>query len=507
VDPALADHQQVDFVPAAVVVAELEVRPGAERVAGWQQRLDNVQALSLVRELGRRDLGPALWFLGHEVTSPASLGALSNNRRSYCQVWQTSTKRTAENLRWPTLLLCDPADVRLFSNGDTFQIFSLSSTFRHRPLRFQSVALVELRHFIVDNDSEDLGLFEDLGLPIPHLASQGPLQVDVAALLEANAMAQHDVEEDLRYRVLQHELRIVLSYLTSDSPNDWLKLDAENFLSTAGHIKRFISESVGLGMLTAAVQEFFALELGPDAIANFDILPGELKKKLGTTGVRPDLLFNCQDDDRALAGEARGRSRPGQQGDAVFKEQMNRMKNILDWSYEHGSFPVTMTYTFLGGAHAQVDLFTMPTESPGGLKYMPPAGPSPSVIADQRQQVTYEAIGRRERRAARLFETAPQAPAREPRRLFDQEVRGDWVTADLVRASNVRLFVGATDTPFPAPEVRAARSRTGSAARRTDNELETALSDRLLIVVARSEEAEPEWSHVETFIERGESDI
>jgi hypothetical protein len=32
VQPALAEHQQVNLVPLAVTVAELEVRPGAERV-------------------------------------------------------------------------------------------------------------------------------------------------------------------------------------------------------------------------------------------------------------------------------------------------------------------------------------------------------------------------------------------------------------------------------------------------------------------------------------------
>jgi hypothetical protein len=112
------------------------------------------------------------------------------------------------------------------------------------------VALVELRRFIVET------AFEDIDSLMPHFVSQEPLQVDLVALLEAHAMAQRDLEEGLRYRVLQDELRIILSYLTGSRPDDWLRLDAENFPGTAGHIKRFISESVGLGMLTAAVQDF-----------------------------------------------------------------------------------------------------------------------------------------------------------------------------------------------------------------------------------------------------------
>ena len=84
--------------------------------------------------------------------------------------------------------------------------------------------------------------------------------------------------------VLQHELRIILSYISDEGLDDQLQLDVENFAATAGHIKRFISESVGLGMLTAAVQEFFAWEFGPDAISNFDVLPGELKDQFGKAG-------------------------------------------------------------------------------------------------------------------------------------------------------------------------------------------------------------------------------
>jgi hypothetical protein len=53
VQAAPAEHEQVDLMPLAVAVAELEVGPGSEgRVVG-QDCLDAVQALGLVRE-GRR---------------------------------------------------------------------------------------------------------------------------------------------------------------------------------------------------------------------------------------------------------------------------------------------------------------------------------------------------------------------------------------------------------------------------------------------------------------------
>jgi len=318
-------------------------------------------------------------------------------------------------------------------------------------------------------------------------------------------MAERDVDRELRYRVLQYELRIILSYLRDGGSGSRLQLDEENFAATAGHIKRFVSESVGLGMLTAAVQEYFAWEFGPDAIANFDVLSGELKEQFGTGGVRPDLLFDFKDGAHVLAGEARGRSSAGPSGDVIRQEQRRRLRDMLVWSSDHGGYPVTMTWAYLGGTYVQVDLFTMSDRSIGGLGYVPSEEKIAGINVSQREQFTVDAIGRSERRAERLFEDAPEAPVREPRRLFGREVRGDWVTADLVRSSDVRLFLGAMDTPVPAEDLRAVRSRTRRTVQRQGDEYQTAVSDRLLIVVARSENPEPEWSRVEALIERGES--
>ena len=165
------------------------------------------------------------------------------------------------------------------------------------------MASVQERHFVVDAGFDPTVHESELQVK---LESTHTLEVDLAALLEANAMAEHDIDRELRYRVLQNELRIILSYVSDEGWDGQLRLDVGNFAATAGHIKRFISESVGLGMLTVAVQEFFAWEFGPDAISNFDVLPGELKDQFGKGGVRPDLLFDFKDDARAIAGEARG---------------------------------------------------------------------------------------------------------------------------------------------------------------------------------------------------------
>lgn len=367
----------------------------------------------------------------------------------------------------------------------------------------QSMALVNLRHFIVEADWDDI----DVLSPRASFAGPKTLEVDLAALLEANATAERDVERDLRYRVLQYELQIILSYLTHDGSGSWLKLDGENFPATAGHIKRFISESVGLGMLTAAVQEFFSWEVGPEAIANFDVLPGELKDEFGTGGVRPDLLFDFKDGERVLAGEARGRSSLGPQGATMRKDQRQRLKDLLAWSRDHGDYPVAMTWAYLGGAHVQVDLFTMQEGSVGSVGYLAVDKLPVHVGSQVRGQFTAEAVDRSERRTAHLFETAPSAPIRESRRLFGREVKGDWVTADLVRSSDIRMFLGVVEAPLPSSEVRSARSRTRPSSQPRADRYETALSDRMLIVVAQSDDPQPEWSHIEALIEGGESDV
>lgn len=364
----------------------------------------------------------------------------------------------------------------------------------------QSMALVNLRHFVVEADWDDVD-----GLsPRFSFAGLKTLDVDLAAMLDANATAQRDVERDLRYRVLQYELQIILSYLSHDGPSAWLKLDGENFPATAGHIKRFISESVGLGMLTAAVQEFFQWEVGPEAIANFDVLPGKMKDEFGTGGVRPDLLFDFKDGERVLAGEARGRSSLGPHDAATRKDQRRRLMELLAWSRDHSDYPVAMTWAYMGGHHVQVDLFTMKEGSIGSLGYLE-ADELPAHVGSQvRGQFTADAADRSEQRAARLFETAPSA--RESRRLFGREVKGDWVTADLVRPSDIRMFLGVVEAPLPSSEVRSARSRSRRKAQSRAARYETALGDRMLIVVARSDNPQPEWSRVEALIEGGESD-
>lgn len=358
------------------------------------------------------------------------------------------------------------------------------------------MATVRLRHFMVDSTFSETA--DDIYSHF-YFQSEYDIDIDLALLLEANTMAERDIDHEQRFQVLQHEQRIVLSYLHQAGPRDHLRLDNKNFAATAGHIKRFVCESVGLGMLTAAVQEYFAWTLGPDSIANFDILPGHLKNTFAKKGVRPDLLFDFKDGARMLAGEARGRSKIGPQGNETWREQHKRMREIIQWSADHGAYPVTMTWTYLGGSGVQVDLFTVSDRSLGAFDYVPPA-----IEYAARRQITEESIERSEQRAASLFNSAPSIRRHKPRTLFGREVRGSWVTADLVHPSRVRLFLGAMEQPLGESELRAARSRLRRRTSQRTESLEAALNDRLVLIVAQSDDPEPDWRRVETLIERGE---
>jgi hypothetical protein len=82
------------------------------------------------------------------------------------------------------------------------------------------------------------------------------------------------------------------------------------FRASSGHVKRFVSESFGLGMLTAAVERHYRWKLSDSDLANFDVLPAKLASRYSSSGIRPDLLFDfsSQGEEKRLAGEARGRS-------------------------------------------------------------------------------------------------------------------------------------------------------------------------------------------------------
>src|SRR5207248_766643 len=145
----------------------------------------------------------------------------------------------------------------------------------------------------------------DLEVADIRLADEGTWDIDLAEVVEVNALAV-PADRELTYRVMQHELRLLLSFLV-DEPGSPLALRHAEFRASSGHVKRFISESFGLGMLTAAAERYHRWELNDSDLHNFDVLPAKVAAQYSGSGIRPDLLFEFTDQgqEKRLAGEAR----------------------------------------------------------------------------------------------------------------------------------------------------------------------------------------------------------
>ncbi len=90
---------------------------------------------------------------------------------------------------------------------------------------------------------------------------------------------------------MQHELRLLLSFLV-DKPGRALTLRHADFRASSGHVKRFISESFGLGMLTASAERHYRWKLQDSDLHHFDVLPAKAAAQYPGAGIRPDLLFD-----------------------------------------------------------------------------------------------------------------------------------------------------------------------------------------------------------------------
>ncbi|ETA03707.1 hypothetical protein CcI156_07960 [Frankia sp. CcI156] len=95
----------------------------------------------------------------------------------------------------------------------------------------------------------------------------------------------------------------------------------------------------------------------------------------------------------------------------------------------------------------------------------------------------------------RLFATAPPPTRGREHGAFGRTVRGEWVTADLVGPSNLRLFLGVLDRPLEPAQLGAYRRQRGAASRDFDR-LQVAVGRRLMVVVARGTDREPDWVEV-----------
>ena len=325
------------------------------------------------------------------------------------------------------------------------------------------------------------------------------LPVRVIDVIRVNALAV-PLHPPYNYEVLRHELRLVLSFLP-DKVDQPICLREEEFRASASHIQRFITESLGLGMLTAAVESEFGWKLDERSLDHFDVLPTELAGLYKSMGPRPDLLFQFHGRGQPwrLAGEARGRSAKRPKTDTASSAQRRRLNDIIGWSSRHKFHPVTMTWTYTGSSPVKVDLFVLDR----GQFYVDdlleeintdgheawPLDVSPSVMAARAEKVL--------RRAADdLYRTAPEPVEMRP--VFDRRVRGDWVRANLVGPSNAHLFLGILDNEIPIEQLAGIRRHPGGLGRsqRTEDPIQVDVMGRIMIAIALDASSPPPWSDI-----------
>ena len=308
--------------------------------------------------------------------------------------------------------------------------------------------------------------------------------INLAEVVKVNGLAV-PADRKLTYRVLQHELRLLLSFLR-EAQGEPLSLRRTDFRASSAHVKRFISESFGLGMLTAAAERHHGWKLNDHDLYNFDVLPVGIAAQYPGSGIGPDLLFlfTGQEGEHRLAGEARGRS--------------SARPNDLH--------PVTMTYAYTGAGIAQIDLFDVaaPEDLKTDLVIMSADDTGFTTQTGRRferlSSIRQRALGRVGDIADQLYATAPEDASVLRRTVYGHNVRGSWATADLIAPTQLRFFFGVLDQPL-TPEEEAARRGRSVPAQRDVDPIQVASTGRILVIVARDAAQDPSWSEVTSRIE------
>jgi hypothetical protein len=355
------------------------------------------------------------------------------------------------------------------------------------------MAPVTLRIFECSSGYDSAGRLVVIGI---WLKDEYEMLVRLADVVRVNALAV-PLRVSASYRVLRHEQRLLLSYLL-DVPHRPLSLRMGDFRASAGHIRRFVSESLGLGMLTAAVQDVYGWSSGRRNLDNFDVLPTRLAH-YKSPGVRPDLLFSFDNDGALwrLAGEARGRSTSRPKGPHPTAVQKRRLNEILGWSARHRHHPVVMTWAYTGSSQVKVDLFVLRGEGTTPPHDTEPGTTVPLNIAED---LPVDAIANRAQQNAavamdHLYRTAPRfEQARGP---WNHQMRGNWVTADLLGQSTTHLLLGILDRAPEQDLVASIRSRTQDRLDRPGQDaIEVDLLGRILVAIARDRVQPPSWLEV-----------
>lgn len=364
------------------------------------------------------------------------------------------------------------------------------------------MGVVDVRRFGVATCFGKLGELEVADI---QLVDEDAWDINLAEVVKVNALTV-PADRELTYGVMQHELRLLLSFLM-EAPGEPLCLRHAEFRASSGHVKRFVSESFGLGMLTTAAERHHGWKLHGD-LYNFDVLPVGIAAQYSGSGIRPDLLFHfaTQESEDRLAGEARGRSCARPILFPTSKDQRDRLADIVGWSGVNDLHPVTMTYAYTGAVNAQVDLFDIaaPVDSETDLEFVGADAESLVTRTGRRfGRVSYirqRALNRVGEIADQLYATAPEGPSGLRRTVFGHNVRGSWAAADLIGPTRLRFFFGLLDEPL-APAEEAVRRRRSNPRTVNADPIQLASTGRILVAVARDAAQDPSWSEVTSRIE------
>ncbi|MER7439598.1 hypothetical protein [Micromonospora avicenniae] len=372
------------------------------------------------------------------------------------------------------------------------------------------------------------------------VVGQGSLAVSLARLLHINAMAC-DIRKVLDYRTRQLEVRLLLSYLGA-ARSKALQLDHLAFAASSRHIRGFVSECSGLGVLTAAGEAIFAWKHGAHDLHNFDALPRQMLWQYDAKGVRPDLLFHLPTGP--VAGEARGRYRRAKNilPKMPLSTQKDRLRELANWSAVHGDHSYFMSWLYIGPNGVAVDIFLpanprwdtdlntaafevdveeqddaqewrfpleedLPTwqrqrqppaprrsmpdnpDVPFLRDTMPSVAPGPPLPLDMLEDAAQE-------QAAmvidELFRSAPEAGPDAA--LAGIPVRGTWAPADQLGDARYEVLLGVLAAPAGT------RVNVRERLARAEGLFDVCLDGRLLTVVRPVTARRPEWTQLERVV-------
>ena len=135
------------------------------------------------------------------------------------------------------------------------------------------MGLIDVRRFSV---TTFLGGRDRLAVGEVELAEEDEWEINLAQVVEVNALCV-PATRSLTYRVMDNELRLLASFLL-DRPGAPVSVRHREFKASAGHVKRFVSESFGLGMLTAAVERHYRWKLGHERSRELRCPPGQVRR-------------------------------------------------------------------------------------------------------------------------------------------------------------------------------------------------------------------------------------